>query len=121
MDVVCLWETKWRSYSNKITRSLIPNRFVNWAASCSKGAYGVIVIMWDSRVLQLVGFEESCHTLSCRFSNCGPSPFHFANMWLKLEGFHNLIDGWWKSFVFRGTNSFLLMEKLKALKCKLKG
>ena len=71
MDLVCVQETKWRSYSNKIIRSLIPNRFVNWAASYSDGAFGGIVIMRDSRVVQLVGLEESCHTLSCRFSNCG--------------------------------------------------
>ena len=71
MDVVCLQETKWRSCSNKISKSLMPNRFVKWGASCSEGASSGIMILWDSTVVQLVGLEESCHTLSCRFSNCG--------------------------------------------------
>ena len=50
----------------------------------------------------------------------GPSPFRVDNMWLKEEGFKELIKGWWQSFEFRGTSSFVLMEKIKALKCKLK-
>ena len=40
--------------------------------------------------------------------------------WLKVEGFKNLIDEWWDSLVFRGTSSFVLGKKLKALKHKLK-
>ena len=71
VDVVCLQETKWRSCANKIIRSLIPNRFVKSAASCSEGASCGIVGQWASRLVQLVGLEESCHTLSCKFLNCG--------------------------------------------------
>ena len=50
----------------------------------------------------------------------GPSPFRFENMWLKVEGFKELIRDWWQSFEFRGTHSYVLMEKNKALKVKLK-
>ena len=50
----------------------------------------------------------------------GPTPFRFENMWLKTEGFKILIDGWWKSFDVRGASSFVVVEKLKALKIKLK-
>ena len=50
----------------------------------------------------------------------GPTPFRFENMWLKTEGFKSLIDRWWKSFEVRGTGSFVVAEKLKALKIKLK-
>ena len=50
----------------------------------------------------------------------GPSPFKFENMWLKVEGFKELIRDWWQSFEFRGTHSYVLMEKIKALKVKLK-
>ena len=25
----------------------------------------------------------------------GPSPFRFENMWLKVDGFKDLIRGWW--------------------------
>ena len=41
-------------------------------------------------------------------------------MWLKAKGFKNLIDDWWKSFEFRGVSSFVVTEKLKALKSKIK-
>ena len=50
----------------------------------------------------------------------GPMLFRFENMWLKEEGFHNLIADWWTSFVYQGSRSYVVMEKLKALKAKLK-
>ena len=50
----------------------------------------------------------------------GPSPFRFENMWLKVEGFKELIRDWWQSFEFRGTHSYVLMEKMKDLKAKIK-
>ena len=50
----------------------------------------------------------------------GPSPFQFENMWLKEEGFKELLKGWWQGFNYSGTYSFILTEKLKALKLKLK-
>ena len=70
VDVVCLQETKWKSGSRMLIRSLVPSRFVDWVASCSEGASGTIVIMWDTRVVQLVGHEESSNILSCRFRSC---------------------------------------------------
>ena len=50
----------------------------------------------------------------------GLAPFRFENMWIKEEGFKDLIRDWWQSFEFRGTNSYVLMEKIKSLKSKLK-
>ncbi|RVW44884.1 hypothetical protein CK203_109634 [Vitis vinifera] len=50
----------------------------------------------------------------------GPIPFRFENMWLKEEGFKELLKGWWQGFNFSGSYSFVLSEKLKALKVKLK-
>ena len=47
-------------------------------------------------------------------------PFRFENMWLKEEGFHSLIADWWTSFDYQGSKSYVVMEKLKALKVKLK-
>ena len=41
-------------------------------------------------------------------------------MWLKEEGFKDQIREWWQSVTFRGTSSYFLMEKIKALKTKLK-
>ena len=46
----------------------------------------------------------------------GPSPFRFENMWLKLEGFKDLLKVWWQSIEARGSSSFILAEKLKGLK-----
>ena len=46
----------------------------------------------------------------------GLSPFRFENMWLKFEGFKDLLRGWWQSLHFYGSFSFVLTSKLKALK-----
>ena len=59
----------------RLIRSLAPSRFVDWVASCPEGASGGIVIVWDTRAVQLVGHEESSHTLSCRFRNYGDDFF----------------------------------------------
>ena len=41
-------------------------------------------------------------------------------MWLKMEGFVEKFQGWWNSYTFDGTPSFVLASKLKALKEDLK-
>ena len=50
----------------------------------------------------------------------GPMPFKFENMWLKQDNFKGLIDRDWKSFSFSGFSSYIVVEKLKALKLKIK-
>jgi hypothetical protein len=50
----------------------------------------------------------------------GRRPFKFENMWLKVEGFVDLVKQWWESYVFQGTLSFVFARKLKALKQDLK-
>ena len=50
----------------------------------------------------------------------GPSPFRFENMWLKVESFKDLLRSWWEGDNFNGTESFILVEKLKVVKSKLK-
>ncbi|KAJ9697005.1 hypothetical protein PVL29_008976 [Vitis rotundifolia] len=50
----------------------------------------------------------------------GPSTFRFENMWLKVEGFKDLIQGWWQGMVVRGSASYRLAAKLKELKQNLK-
>ncbi|RVX06893.1 hypothetical protein CK203_015021 [Vitis vinifera] len=50
----------------------------------------------------------------------GPIPFRFENMWLKEEGFKELLKELVARFNFSGSYSFVLSEKLKALKVKLK-
>ena len=41
-------------------------------------------------------------------------------MWLKAEGFADLVRGWWESYSISGTPSFVFASKLKALKADLK-
>ena len=50
----------------------------------------------------------------------GKCSFKFENMWLKHEGFVKRIQGWWNSYIFTGTPSYVLACKLKALKWDLK-
>ena len=46
--------------------------------------------------------------------------FHLKNMWLKVEGFEDLVKNLWTSYNFRGSCSYILASKLKALKRDLK-
>jgi hypothetical protein len=41
-------------------------------------------------------------------------------MWLKYEGIVEQVKKWWMSYEFSGLPSFILANKLKALKCDLK-
>ena len=50
----------------------------------------------------------------------GRSAFKFENMWLKVDGFLEKIQGWWSSYSFSGPPSLVLARKLKALKEDLK-
>ncbi|KAL6345965.1 hypothetical protein AAG906_025245 [Vitis piasezkii] len=50
----------------------------------------------------------------------GPSPFRFENMWLKVDGFKDLLREWWQGTVVRGKASFRLASKLKVMKQKIK-
>ncbi|RVW47747.1 Transposon TX1 uncharacterized 149 kDa protein [Vitis vinifera] len=50
----------------------------------------------------------------------GPSPFRFENMWLKVEGFKDLMRSWWQGMSVSGRASYKLATKLKAIKQNLK-
>jgi len=49
----------------------------------------------------------------------GKKPFKFENMWLKEAGFVDRVRQWWSSYSFQGSPSFILAQKLKALKFNL--
>ena len=51
----------------------------------------------------------------------GPMPFRFENMWLKKENFKDKVQTWWEVLSFKGSSSFMLTAKLKALNILLKG
>ena len=50
----------------------------------------------------------------------GPRLFRFEIMWLKYEGFKDLLRDWWQNMQFFGSFSFVLASKLKAMKGILK-
>ncbi|KAG2684095.1 hypothetical protein I3760_10G062500 [Carya illinoinensis] len=58
--------------------------------------------------------------LDCGGIPGGRRPFKFENMWLKHEGFVELVGQWWSSYHLQGNPSTVLAEKLKALKKDLK-
>ena len=43
----------------------------------------------------------------------GPSPFRFENMWIKEEGFKDIIRDWWQSFMFRGQAAIFYWKSFK--------
>jgi hypothetical protein len=56
---------------------------------------------------------------------CGPLQkcrrlFHFEKMWFKADGFVDRVRQWWLSYQFDGSPSYILANKLKALKADLK-
>ena len=46
----------------------------------------------------------------------GPTPFRFENIWLKEEGFKEVLRKWWEGIQVSWSAIFILTEKLKALK-----
>ena len=50
----------------------------------------------------------------------GLTPFRFVNMWLKVNGFKELLSGNWGEMQMSGSASFKLVEKLKTIKMLLK-
>ena len=50
--------------------SLGVGRFLGWGAVNARGAAGGVVVIWDNRVLELVGIEVGLFSISCRFKNC---------------------------------------------------
>ncbi|RVW33719.1 hypothetical protein CK203_074881 [Vitis vinifera] len=50
----------------------------------------------------------------------GPTPFRFENMWLKVEGFKDLVHSWWQGIDVRDSASYKLATKMKEIKQKLK-
>ncbi|RVX01522.1 hypothetical protein CK203_017555 [Vitis vinifera] len=50
----------------------------------------------------------------------GKIPFRFENMWLKVDGFKELIRGWWEGYIVQGSFSHILAVKLSTPKHNLK-
>jgi hypothetical protein len=58
--------------------------------------------------------------LDCGTQREGSIYFKFENMWVKFEGFVEQVNLWWASYEFHGLPSYVLSNKLKALKVDLK-
>jgi hypothetical protein len=58
--------------------------------------------------------------LGCGMQREGKRYFKFENMWLKSDGFVEQVQRWWESYDFQGLPSYVLANKLKALKVDLK-
>ena len=74
----------------------------------------------SQRVLSRVIFYH-CPLLleACGFCK-GRCAFKFEKMWLKAKGFVERVQQWWNGYCFVGSHSFILAQKLKALKVDLK-
>ena len=74
----------------------------------------------SQRVLPRVLSNHCPLLLEAGVVRCGRSAFKFENMWLKAEGFVDRVKQWWDGYSFEGSPSFILAQKLKALKADLK-
>jgi hypothetical protein len=73
----------------------------------------------QKRLLRLLSYHFPL-LLDCGAPRGGNRYFKFENMWLKYEGFVEQVKKWWLSYEFSGLPSFILANKLKALKTDLK-
>ena len=99
----------WRGGRNSRAMSRLDRFLVsaNWENKFSKAI---------QRCLPRPTFDHSPILSDSDGIRIGPSPFRFKLMWLKYEGFKEILKGWWQSLVFHGSFSFILSAKLKALK-----
>ena len=44
--------------------------FLGWGAVNARGATIGVVVIWDNKVLELVGMEVGLFSILCRFKNC---------------------------------------------------
>ena len=74
----------------------------------------------SQRVLPRICSDHCPLLLEAGVIRCGRSAFKFENMWLKEEGFDDGVKHWGDGYSFAGSPSFILAQKLKALKADLK-
>lgn len=104
----------WRGGTNN-TRNAILDRFlISNDRDCLFGGASQEILPCPTSDHFQVALEGS------RGAPQGLLPFRFTNMSLKEEGFKELVKAWWQQFDFSCTGNYILVEKLKALKSKLK-
>ena len=66
VDLLCIQETKIKSMSEGVVRSIGVGRFLDWRTLDASGSAGGILICWDKRLLELLEWEEGQFSISCR-------------------------------------------------------
>ncbi|XP_058759398.1 uncharacterized protein LOC131632678 [Vicia villosa] len=83
----------------------------------------VVINRWEV-VGQLIGdrdISDHCPIwIKTNIANWGPKPFKFNNEWFSLDSFLPFVEKAWKSMVVEGRGDYVLKEKLRILKDKLK-
>ena len=89
-------------------RFLISNQWEDHFCAITQSALPHLVSNHSPIVLEARGFSS------------GKSPFCFEKMWLKIEGFKDLVRSWWNGYSVESYSSHCIAKKLKALKKDLK-
>ncbi|XP_058781622.1 uncharacterized protein LOC131655832 [Vicia villosa] len=83
----------------------------------------MVVSKWDM-IGQLIGdrdISDHCPIWIMKYaSNWGPKPFRFKNEWFSFNSFVPFMEKEWKGLKVEGRGDFVLKEKLRLLKDKLK-
>ena len=94
--------------ASKLDRFLISDQWEDHFSAITQFVLPRLVSDHSPIVLEAGGFSS------------GKSPFRFESMWLKIEGFKDLVRSWWNGYSVEGYSSHCIAEKLKALKKDLK-
>ena len=68
-DVVCLQETKMGLINRAVICSLWGDQHVDWSYLGSCGASGVVLVMWDTRVVNKMVEAVGRFSVSCKFTS----------------------------------------------------
>ena len=97
----------------------------NW--SWSRIDHFLVSLAWEARhpgvlkkILLCLCLDHFPIVLACGGLMGERKFFKFENIWLKKEGFVERVRGWWASYQFQGTPSFIFSKKLRALKGDIK-
>ncbi|RVW82108.1 Transposon TX1 uncharacterized 149 kDa protein [Vitis vinifera] len=94
--------------ASRLDRFLFSDQWEDHFSAITQAALPRLISDHSPIVLQVGGFSS------------GKSPFQFENMWLKIDGFQDLVRSWWNGYSVEGSSSHCIAEKLKALKKDLK-
>ena len=68
-NIVCLQETKMELITRAVIRSLWRGQQVDWSYLGSGGAFGGVLLMWDTRAVNKVEEAVGRFSISCRFTS----------------------------------------------------